>query len=82
MSGEKIGVVYCADCGAELNRTTRPLSERDQMFAAMSSGLSTGSCRNGCRATFSDLNINTDIDWFTPGEEPAEGTPKVVKKDA
>lgn len=57
-------VVRCADCGTELNSTV-PLSSRQVQEEwprlAISSALVTGSCPRGCRATFSDCNINTNM---------------------
>ena len=56
--------VTCRDCKAELNSTTvmtgnQVLSNWGKLV--ISSGLVTKSCPNGCRATWSDCNINTDM---------------------
>jgi hypothetical protein len=53
----------CADCGEILNTSNvfenlEALREAWTMLA-LSSGLVTRSCPKGCRATFSDCNINT-----------------------
>ena len=60
--GKFIIVSYCADCGAELNRT-RPLEGNEYTLAVMGEFMSTKSCPKGCRSTFSDMNINTRHAW-------------------
>lgn len=52
--------IHCAECGRELNRTV-PLTDDQKSFARVSSGLAAGPCPNGCRSTFTDLNLNTRI---------------------
>lgn len=56
--------VQCSDCGSEVNRS-KPLTGKEiwkhWTMIVMSSGFVTGKCKQGCRSTFSDLNINTDL---------------------
>ena len=52
----------CHDCGAVLN-TAVNVPEDKKQIVNISSGFAARSCPNGCRATFSDLNINTDLVW-------------------
>lgn len=52
--------IHCADCGAELNRTP-PLTDEQAAEARVFSAFAAGRCPNGCRSTFTDLNINTRI---------------------
>jgi hypothetical protein len=57
-------VVTCADCGAVLNSTVPMTADelwRQWARLVVSSGLATGPCPKGCRSTFSDCNINTDL---------------------
>lgn len=58
----------CRDCGQILN-TAEHVPEREKGRVAISSGFAAGGCPNGCRATFTDLNINTELVW---SEEPAQ----------
>jgi len=51
-------VLRCKDCGSELNRSY-PLAEIELSAARVSSAFAAGPCPNGCRSTFSDLNLNT-----------------------
>lgn len=57
--------VLCADCGEQLQESV-PMTGRElkanwtQM--AISQPLVTGSCSKGCRATFSDCNLNTNLE--------------------
>jgi len=62
-------VLRCRDCGAELNRT-HPLTKQETSHARVASGFAGRPCPNGCRSTFSDLNINTRIDEETVQEQP------------
>ena len=57
---KKILILECADCGHELNRTD-PLTKYDAYIASMNARFNAGKCPNGCRSTFSDLNLNTKI---------------------
>ena len=57
-----IGTLTCADCGTVLN-TTNPLPDSDKGKVAMTSPLMAGKCPKGCRSTFSDLNMNTKLEW-------------------
>lgn len=56
--------LQCADCHAELNRTKeqpgREIWEHWTMIV-LGSGFVAGKCKEGCRSTYSDLNINTDL---------------------
>ena len=65
---KKIFILRCNDCGAELNRT-EPLDEQAQSTARINSAFAAGACPNGCRSTFSDLNINTRIEEIEVAEE-------------
>jgi hypothetical protein len=60
-------ILRCADCGQELNRTP-PLTREEANTARVFSAMAAGRCPNGCRSTFSDLNINTRVEEF-PVEE-------------
>ena len=54
----------CADCGDELNRSHKMTGEelhRAWITMAINSGFNAGQCKNGCRSTWSDLNINTSM---------------------
>lgn len=56
--------VLCRDCGAELNSTVEMTAKQiydEWTRLVMSSGLVTGACKAGCRSTYSDLNINTNL---------------------
>ncbi len=55
-------ILKCRDCGHVLN-TAEHVPEKEKARVAVSSPLAAGSCPKGCRATFSDLNINTDLEW-------------------
>lgn len=60
--GVFIIIVKCRDCGAELNRSN-PLTAKDYTMAVILCPIMTGRCPNGCRATFSDCNLNTVDEW-------------------
>lgn len=54
----------CADCGAQLNETVSMSGDelyREWTLIAISASFASGKCPKGCRATFSDLNINTKL---------------------
>jgi len=56
--------VKCTDCGHVLNSTVVMTGEELSNHwsrLVMSSPLVTGGCPEGCRSTFSDCNINTDM---------------------
>ncbi|KKN34004.1 hypothetical protein LCGC14_0798170 [marine sediment metagenome] len=55
-------ILKCSDCGQTLN-TAEHVPKDQKGRVAMSSGFAAGSCPRGCRATFSDLNLNTDLEW-------------------
>lgn len=57
-------LLLCADCRAEMNSTTEMTArevEDEWMKLALGSALVAGRCPKGCRATFSDCNINTRL---------------------
>ena len=59
--------ICCHDCGAILNSSIdmdRETLNDKWSLLVISSGLVTGKCPKGCRATFSDCNINTDMKIF------------------
>lgn len=60
-------VMYCRDCGIELDRT-RPLEKAEVNRAMMASGLNNVKCPKGCRSTFSDCNWNTRIEQVSVQE--------------
>lgn len=57
-------VILCADCKAVLNdseeMTAKEVKDRWTQLA-LTSGFVAGKCKEGCRSTFSDLNINTNL---------------------
>ena len=55
-------ILKCRDCGTELNRAEH-VPEEKKAQVDISAALMAGKCPKGCRATFSDCNINTTIDW-------------------
>jgi hypothetical protein len=55
-------ILKCHDCGGELNRAQH-VPENQKGLVAVSSALVAGRCPKGCRSTFSDCNINTDLEW-------------------
>lgn len=57
----------CHDCGTVLN-TAEHVPESEKSRVSIFSGFAAGRCPKGCRSTFSDLNINTDLRWEK--EEP------------
>lgn len=64
----KIAILKCNDCGKELNRSI-PFEDADESKVRNTSVFSGGPCPNGCRSTFRDLNINTNIviqDYIEP----------------
>lgn len=61
----------CADCGRVLN-TAEHVPESAKSKVALSSGLAAGECPNGCRSTFSDLNLNTKLEWQAEQQEGKE----------
>lgn len=55
--------IHCNDCGGVLNTST-PFENKEQLSErwanlCFSGALMAGKCPNGCRSTFSDMNINT-----------------------
>lgn len=57
---KQVAVIKCRDCGQELNRSI-PFEEADKGKVIMTSGFAAGACPRGCRSTFKDLNINTEV---------------------
>jgi len=57
-----IGILRCRDCGTELNRAVH-VPEKEKTRVNLTSAFASGSCPNGCRYTFSDLNLNTVLEW-------------------
>lgn len=58
-------LLKCAGCGIELNRSkvmTGKEIYKSWTSIVITSGFNAGSCSNGCRSTFSDLNINTKLE--------------------
>lgn len=56
--------ILCRDCNSELNSTKTMSGEelkRHWGQLVTSSALVSESCKSGCRSTFSDCNINTDL---------------------
>lgn len=66
----KVLILQCNDCGLELNRSN-PLTDEEVPKAKLFSGFAAGPCPNGCRSTFSDLNLNTKI-VIDPSSEESE----------
>lgn len=57
-------LLRCRDCGKQLNETTdMSAKELWQKWTqlVLTSGFNAGKCPEGCRSTFSDLNINTGM---------------------
>ena len=55
-------ILTCRDCDTILNTAERvPESEKGRV--AVSSGFAAGPCPKGCRSSFSDLNLNTKLEW-------------------
>ena len=67
--GEFMIVVLCADCGRELKRTKTMTARR---YAEVLLRLTAPPCPNGCRSTFTDLNMNTRYQWQRPDGTPIE----------
>lgn len=57
----KIAILRCKDCRTELNRTV-PFPDDEEGRVRVSSALAGGKCPKGCRSTFSDLNLNTELE--------------------
>jgi hypothetical protein len=59
--------LLCGDCHSILNETRemtgKEIKTRWTMLV-MGSGFVAGKCKEGCRSTFSDLNINTSLSIF------------------
>lgn len=57
-------VLRCRDCGKQLNETTEMTAKevwQRWTQLVLTSGFNAGKCPEGCRSTFSDLNINTGM---------------------
>ena len=60
-------LLLCDECKSELNRTQLITGEEikhNWTMLVMGSGFNAGKCKNGCRSTFSDYNINTELKIF------------------
>ncbi len=55
MADQKILVMTCFQCGAEIDRTG-PLDEAERTRARIAAGLLRNPCPRGCLPTFSDCN--------------------------
>lgn len=56
--------LHCGDCDNQLNETVEMTGKElgsSWTGMVMGSGFAAGKCSNGCRSTFSDLNINTKL---------------------
>jgi hypothetical protein len=63
-------LLLCHDCRAQLNATVEMTAAQvydDWTQLVMSSGFVSGKCKQGCRSTFSDLNINTTLQIVDAG---------------
>ena len=58
---KKIAILKCRDCKCELNRS-KPYEDKHEGKVVVSSAFAAGPCPNGCRSTFKDLNLNTEIE--------------------
>lgn len=59
--------LLCHDCGKKLNSTTPMTADeirKEWTMLVITSGFNAGKCPGGCRSTFSDLNINTNMPIF------------------
>lgn len=56
-------LLTCRDCGQELNRA-ESVPQNSKAAVNVTSAHVAGQCPNGCRSTFSDFNINTEIEWI------------------
>jgi hypothetical protein len=68
-------IITCSDCNEVLNTsvvmTGKKIKEKWGILV-MGSPINTGSCPNGCRATFSDCNLNTEMEIVEYKEEEKE----------
>ena len=68
--GKYVVRLRCKDCGHELNSTSEMTGTQinaNWATLAIGSALVSGRCPKGCRSTFSDCNINTEM-VITPVE--------------
>lgn len=56
-------IVCCRDCGHFLAEAN-DVPTNEYLRIVMSAPLVTPRCPKGCRATFSDCNLNSELDWF------------------
>jgi lysyl-tRNA synthetase class I len=59
----RVLVIKCHNCKVELARS-KPIKREDELIASLSAPLQNFRCPNGCRATYSDMNANTDDEWI------------------
>ena len=76
--GKYVVRLRCKDCGHELNSTSEMTGAQinaNWATLAIGSALVAGKCPKGCRSTFSDCNINTEM-VITPVEanDPSSAT--------
>lgn len=55
-------ICRCRECKTELNRADN-VPESKKLQIIMSAPLVAGRCPQKCRSTFSDCNMNIEIDW-------------------
>jgi heterodisulfide reductase subunit B len=55
-------ILKCRDCGHILN-TAEHVPETNKGVVSFTAAFNAGRCPNGCRSTFSDLNLNTELVW-------------------
>lgn len=69
-------VVRCSACKTELNRAEH-VPEHEKLRVILSAPIVVGRCPRGCDPTFSDCNLNTDLDWYPDAEAPARAPDQV-----
>jgi len=76
MANEKLwtGILSCSDCGQELNRAEN-VPDDEKHRVGMGSPLVAGKCPKGCRSTFSDMNMNTELRWVLNDEQNTNPPP-------
>ena len=73
--GEFVIVVLCRECKTELNRS-KPITAKEYTQAVITAPINTKPCPKGCRATFSDCNMNTLHRWERTDGTVIEQEPK------
>ena len=67
VSSRYVVQLCCSDCGEVLNQTIEMSAKEiydEWSSLVIGSAFASGKCKNGCRSTFSDCNINTDMKIF------------------